>query len=88
LNPTDFTAQLTADGISNVVTVERDPNGFVDEHSHPFASRALILEGEITLVVRGQETVYRTGDVFQLAAGESHTERYGPSGVRYLVGRK
>jgi hypothetical protein len=46
------------------------------------------LPREITLEIEGRETVYRTGDVFHLALGERHVERYGPAGVRYLVGRK
>jgi hypothetical protein len=30
----------------------------------------------------------RTGDVFTLEAHRPHTERYGPQGASYLVGRK
>lgn len=41
-------------------------------YSHPFESRALIPAGEI----------------FHLPHGILHKERYGPAGVRYLVGRK
>ena len=36
----------------------------------------------------GRETRYSAGDVFHLAHGALHNERYGPAGVRYLVGRK
>ena len=31
---------------------------------------------------------YGCGEVFHLSHGALHKERYGPSGVRYLVGRK
>jgi hypothetical protein len=32
--------------------------------------------------------LYRPGEVFHLAQAEPHSERYGPTGVSYLVGRK
>jgi quercetin dioxygenase-like cupin family protein len=83
-----FTQELRRGGFDEAVLVERDPSGMLDCHSHPFESRALVVVGEITLVVDGLETLYRPGDVFHLKHGQLHIERYGPSGVRYLVGRK
>jgi quercetin dioxygenase-like cupin family protein len=84
----DFSQQLREAGFREIVLVEREPDGALDQHSHPFESRALILSGELTLVIAGRESLYRTGDVFHLQHGELHAERYGPAGVRYLVGRK
>lgn len=83
-----FLAELAAAGYDQVLTVQREPDGFVDTHSHPFEARALILSGELTLQVDGVQRVYPQGSVFHLAAGQPHVERYGPSGVTYLVGRK
>lgn len=88
MNQDEFVQSLARQGYGEIVVVEREPGGGLDEHSHPFAARALILAGEIRLVVAGAERSYRAGEVFQLAAGEPHTESYGPQGVRYLVGRK
>jgi quercetin dioxygenase-like cupin family protein len=82
-----FERQLTQQGFE-VSTVTRDANVFVDTHSHPFEAKALILDGEISIEVRGEEMRYRPGQVFHLTAGTPHTERYGPQGVSYLVGRK
>jgi len=84
----EFTEVLRREGHQNVVVVEREPNGALDLHSHPFASRALILAGEIELIVDGRSNTYRPGEVFVLRNGEMHAERYGAAGVRYLVGRK
>jgi quercetin dioxygenase-like cupin family protein len=84
----DFSRQLRDEGYTETVTVEREANARLDRHSHPFASKALVLDGEIQLVVDGRETTYRAGDIFQLEHGQPHVERYGPAGVRYLVGRK
>jgi quercetin dioxygenase-like cupin family protein len=84
----EFRAEMTRAGFENPVVVERDPNGALDEHVHPFEARALILSGEITLTVNGQDRVYRSGDVFHLQQNEPHIEKYGPAGVRYLSARK
>lgn len=88
MNKEEFTAQLSRQGFGSLVEVEREPNGMMDLHSHPFDSKALILEGEIRLVIAGAERVYRSGEVFELSSGTGHVEYYGPQGVRYLVGRK
>lgn len=84
----EFTALLAAERYEEVVTIEREANGALDSHAHPFAAKALILEGELSISTDGVERVYRAGDVFQLDANTPHAERYGPSGVKYLVGRK
>ena len=84
----EFSRQLRLAGFGEIVVVEREPNGRLDEHSHPFESQALILAGEISLRVAGRESCYRAGDVFHLDNGQQHVEWYGPQGVRYLVGRK
>ena len=84
----EFIAQLTGQGFETFVDVEREANGMLDSHSHPFESKALILDGEIRIVIAGLECTYRKGDVFELADGMEHAEHYGPQGVRYLVGRK
>lgn len=88
MNPEQFTAQLRQEGYTEFVEVEREPNGMLDTHSHPFDAKALILAGEIRLHVGGQESLYRSGEVFVLGNGTEHVEYYGPQGVRYLVGRK
>ncbi|MBI2744975.1 MAG: cupin [Burkholderiales bacterium] len=83
-----FRRELQAAGFEQITTVTREPNGFLDTHTHPFEAKALILSGEITLVCGGREQRYQPGEVFHLALAEPHTERYGPQGVSYLVGRK
>jgi quercetin dioxygenase-like cupin family protein len=84
----DFIEMLAREGFKETVLVEREANGFVEDHAHPFEAKALILEGELTIRCGTKETRYRTGDVFHLLANETHWERYGPDGVCYLVGRK
>lgn len=83
-----FEAALTSEGFSDIVTVQRDADGFLDIHAHAFEAKALILDGEISLHVGTTTQRYQTGEIFHLTANQPHSERYGPAGVRYLVGRK
>ncbi|AOZ03904.1 cupin [Cupriavidus sp. USMAHM13] len=85
-----FVQALTQEGYSEFVLVTREA-GALAEHSHPFEAKALILSGEIELLAAGEERLYRAGDVFHLAAGQPHAERYGAQGVQgvqSLVGRR
>jgi quercetin dioxygenase-like cupin family protein len=84
----EFIQLLASEGFKEVVTVEREPNGFLATHTHPFEAKALILDGEIRLQVGEAEQVFQPGQVFHLSANEPHTEYYGPRGVKYMVGRK
>ena len=88
MTPEEFKSELGKAGFSEFVLVEWPADGMAPLHSHPFEARALILSGEITLLVDGSEHRFRPGEVFHLALGQPHEERYGPSGVRYLVGRR
>ena len=84
----DFTESLRAGGFAEPVTVQRGAGIFLDTHAHPFEAKALILSGELSICTATEDRSYRTGEVFHLAAGMPHSERYGPEGVTYLVGRK
>ncbi len=88
MTETEFRQRLAEQGFEAVVTVEREPNGSLDTHTHPFEAQALILSGEITIVAEGQTMHCGPGDIFRLDANIPHTECYGPQGVTYLAGRK
>jgi quercetin dioxygenase-like cupin family protein len=82
-----FESALRRDGFA----VERrsmPPLAVIAEHAHAFDVRALVLNGEITLTVEGENYAYREGDIFVLPAGHRHAESVGPAGVAYLVGRR
>ncbi|MBN3855647.1 MULTISPECIES: cupin domain-containing protein [unclassified Paraburkholderia] len=82
-----FIRTLASEGFPEPVLVTREP-GHMDEHSHPFEAKALIVAGEITIRSGGAARVYRAGEVFHLPAHVPHVEDYGPQGVQYLAGRK
>ena len=60
----------------------------VAEHAHPFDVRALVVSGEITLTIAGEDYAFRAGDIFVMPAGQRHAETVGAEGVQYLVGRR
>lgn len=88
MTPDQFAQTLLNDGFEPAVTITRETGGRLEEHTHPFEARALILAGEIGITAAGTERVYRAGDVFHLLAETPHSEWYGAEGVRYLVGRR
>ncbi|BDG73004.1 cupin domain-containing protein [Roseomonas fluvialis] len=83
-----FEAALRAEGFADVATKFVPHAPPTPEHSHPFDVRALVLEGEVTLICAGESRRYGPGEVFAMAQGRAHAEAVGPAGVRYLVGRR
>ena len=88
MDATGFEARLRQEGYPEIRTNQMPPNCHNAEHSHPFDVLALVLEGDITLTVEGNARIYRAGDEFAMRAGCPHAEDVGPSGVKYLVGRR
>lgn len=82
-----FAAQLTRDGYT-VSTRNIEQHVHNATHAHPFEVRALMLSGELTLQYQGKTEICRAGDVFTMAAGCEHEERFGAQGASYVVGRR
>ncbi len=88
MDPQQFRQQLIAEGFDEVLDRTLPAGQQLGTHTHPFAVKALVTDGEVALGVSGVLTTYRVGDVLTMAAGCEHTERYGDAGVSYVVGRK
>jgi quercetin dioxygenase-like cupin family protein len=88
MNQELFKKILSDEGFQDLVIVEREADGYLDIHTHPFEAKALILEGSIVIQVDDETLSFSEGDIFHLGHAKPHTERYGPTGVKYLVGRK
>ena len=88
MNTQAFHDELKANGFDAAVAIDRPVGYAMGEHQHPFDACALVTAGDITLVVNGVSTCYRTGEVFRLPAGMPHHEATGPLGVSYLSGRR
>jgi len=82
-----FEAQLKAAGCQQILDRVYGPNEFVGLHAHDFSARAIVTEGEVVISCNEVAKLYQVGDVFEIAAGQAHTEQYGPHGATYRVGR-
>lgn len=88
MDTSTFEADLKRDGFQEILTAGFPAGHDLGDHAHPYALRGLVLEGEFRINVDGKEAMYQQGEIFALALGVHHTERTGPSGVRFLIGRK
>jgi len=88
MTKTEFIHMLMQEGYPDPVEVQREPYGLLSEHSHPFEVYALILDGDIELIIEGESNRYKLGDIFYLGAQELHSESYGKEGVHYLASRR
>jgi quercetin dioxygenase-like cupin family protein len=88
MNREEFIRMLEREAYPEPEEVQREPNGYLDLHTHPFEVKALILSGSIDLVIDHQSKTFGPGDIFHLAYEEQHAESYGPQGVHYLAARK
>ncbi len=90
MNPTfqDYEGQLRAQGFDEVLVREWHPLTIVDTHVHPFTAKALVVRGEMWLTVGGHTQHIREGGTFELEPNTPHSERYGPQGATYWVGRR
>ena len=84
----DFEAMLADEKFQPPLNIRREPGYALADHAHEFDACALILSGEMTLVVNGVATRYTPGEIFRLARGTPHEESAGPDGVTYLSGRR
>jgi quercetin dioxygenase-like cupin family protein len=84
----DFEAQLRAQGFDAVLQREYRPLEAIDTHVHAFAAKALVVRGEMWLTVGGHTQHIRAGGTFELEPNTPHSERYGPEGATYWVGRR
>jgi len=91
MNTTDidqFKQRCLAAGFDEVLERHWEPDAVVDTHTHPFAVMAQVSKGEMWLTTRGQTLHLLPGASFALERDAPHTERYGPEGASYWVGRK
>lgn len=88
MNTEQFLLQLQQDGFPEPVEVQQVSNGQLGNHEHPFAVRALVIQGSINITIHGKSGTYGAGDVFELGFKEVHSESYGSEGVKYLASRK
>jgi len=83
-----FSRQARTEGFDEVIERSWAPNTVLETHTHPFAVKAVLVQGQMWLTVDGQTQVLQRGDRFALAREVPHDERYGPEGATYWVARR
>lgn len=83
-----FEIRTKALGFNEVLERQWEPGRVVDTHSHPFDASALVVQGEMWLMVGDETRHIATGGTFELARNTPHSERYGSEGATYWVGRR
>lgn len=83
-----FDRDMREQGFAEVIERKWQPSTVLDLHTHPFAVRAIVVQGEMWLKVADEERHLVAGDEFSLAREVPHSERYGEEGATYWVARK
>ena len=83
-----FQRAARANGFDEIVERRWPPSTVLETHTHPFAVRALVTEGEMWLIVGDSERHLLPGDEFALEHEAPHAERYGLAGATYWAARR
>ena len=83
-----FETQARGEGFDDVLERKWQPNLEIESHEHPFAAKALVVQGEMWLTVGSETQHLHPGDRFELEHGTPHSERYGSKGATYWVARR
>ncbi|HEY2977413.1 MAG TPA: AraC family ligand binding domain-containing protein [Burkholderiaceae bacterium] len=83
-----FNASARSQGFDEIVERQWKPDTEVGTHTHSFAVKALVVQGEMWLSVGERTQHLLPGDTFQLDHDEPHAERYGREGATYWAARR
>lgn len=84
----EFASQARAQGFDEIVERRWPPSTVLETHTHPFAVKALVVEGEMWLTLGDQTRHLVPGDEFEVEHSAAHAERYGEVGAVYWVARR
>lgn len=84
----EFEAEALSRGFDEVLVRDWSPNQVVEEHRHPFAADAIVVDGEMWLTEGDTTRHLLPGDTFALGPDAPHSERYGAGGATYWVARR
>ena len=88
MNEQELAAQLQREGYTHSYVWEDSAGKRYPDDTHALATANIILSGEITITVRGESHLYRSGDRCDIPAKTIHSAVMGPKGCRYLVGER
>jgi quercetin dioxygenase-like cupin family protein len=88
MNERELRKELEAEGFLHTFVWQDGPDAFYPDHTHAGFTAHIILDGEMTLTMKGASKMYRVGDRCDVPAGAVHSAQMGPRGCRYLVGER
>jgi len=83
-----FEASERAEGFDEVVERRWAARTVLEQHTHAFALKARVVQGEMWLTVGDDVRHLLPGDTFALESDVLHAERYGDDGATYWVARR
>jgi quercetin dioxygenase-like cupin family protein len=83
-----FERDAKSPGFDEVITRHWEADKLIEEHTHPFEAKALVIQGELWLTYGGVTHHIPTGGTFHLHPEVPHSEHYGPQGATYWLARK
>lgn len=84
----EFESGALREGFDEVMERSWGANAELGSHTHPFAVKAIVVQGEMWLAVGDHTRHLCPGDTFELAPDVPHSERYGDEGATYWVARR
>ena len=79
---------LKQQGYQQVYTWHASPFEEDHEHSHPFDTHLLVLEGEIEISIGDQATLLKPGNELNILRQVPHSGKAGKDGCKYIVAEK
>lgn len=76
------------EGFEHVYVWRDAPHTEYRDHSHPFTSCHIILDGEMEIISEHMQKVLKPGDRLDVIAGTIHSAIMGSDGCRYIVAEK
>ena len=87
MNSEEFEAELNTARYSEIATKTMDPRPANGEHGHEYSVRGLVTTGEFIIASNGVPRSFKAGEIFEVAAGQLHSEAVGSEGTRITTGR-
>ncbi len=82
----EFEDLLSKEGFKHVYVWQDGPDTWYPDHVHPAATAHLIVEGDVTVTIKGKSRTYKAGERCDVPGGTVHSAKMGPQGCRYVVG--
>ena len=77
--------ELKSKGYNPVYIWDAEPNEEDPDHTHPFDTHLVVLEGEIEIRVDGESLILKPGDKLDIPRKKIHCGKAGVSGCKYII---